>query len=205
MGQQAEVSHPTVLSEREQMYKAVDTFAHGTGPILSKNDQRIALGAKPGNSEHLPSNESLLEQLRTNAKHYEDVVAPASLKGKDSPSQYSEYSRAVEEIDSHTRGILSEMDQVRSYSAQQLRDIGDLANAGYDPKKLHDVMQRFANADYFTSLEPGLQLELQRRGRDPLDIGTSWHRNEHDERVPTLEATSRSGKVLNIEGKPEKS
>ncbi len=176
-----------------KIHSAVASFASGTGPILSRADQTLALHAGKSDSasaaHHLPSNEDLLQQLRRDAKQYEEHDAPRSLEGLRSPYQYNAYHHAVLDIYSHERGILSERDKVAKYTPEQLKDIGDIANAANDPAKLKEIMKRFSDPQKLLDLQEGLRLEEERRG-NKIDIGTGFYTNDAGQRVPYLRVSN---------------
>lgn len=168
--------------------KWVTDFSKGHGPILSREDQRVALGSRNAHSDHLPSNESLLDQLRVDARKYERE-APNSLRGLESPQAYHERQLRIREIRDHETGIAMEFDKVKNYTPQQLKDIGDLADAAQDPKKLQEIMKRFTDPEKFTDLQEGLRLEMERR-HSHFSLGTGFHTNEKGERIATLYVTN---------------
>ena len=91
---------PIDVSPEQANYLTVKAFADGHGPILNKEDQHVALKSAQGHgksTEHLTSNEELLQQLRKDVRDFEKK-APESLKGLESPRDYSERQRKVDGI-----------------------------------------------------------------------------------------------------------
>ena len=145
-------------------FDRVEEFAHSSGPILSPAEQKLALGAPSGDLKHFPSNEGLLEQLRTEAKKYVDESVPAQVNSLKGWHPDEEVSDITDQIDSSDRAYLRGMERIKNYTASDLKDIGDLANAANNPSQLSKIMQRFHDAKSFASLEDGMSLELIRRG-----------------------------------------
>jgi hypothetical protein len=208
MGQSDDQSEYIPRNPEEKLHEKVSSFANGNGPILSRADQHMALQdphkGRDTAHKHLPSNEDLLGQLRIDAKGFESNV-PKSLTGFNMPKNAEQLLKTVEGIQDGERDIAKKMEQVKNYSPQQLKDIGDIANAVHNPLHMKEVMKRFDDPAKLAELQSGLHLEMERRGGKVDLISTMNESGTGGTKALLLVRDPKSGQCQIYEGPVKKS
>jgi hypothetical protein len=197
MGTQFEPAQPTQQSDRSErqiLHDDTMAFANGKGPILSRADQHLAQGGQRAHDlSHFPSNEELLQQLRTDTRKWE--TAQTKEDAKPQPDFPSAQHRASEFTD-HERGILNDKRRVAAYTPEQLRDIGQIADGvqHHNSKELQAVAQRYGgDPEKISELQAGVKLELERRHLDTqYSVGVGIDQAKSGEEQPYIRVESRN-------------